>query len=235
MSSSHATADPLAADLRRIFGDRLLSVVLYGSHAENDGGDAPVTCLALVRTLTVADLDACARASHAWRRQRFATPLILPESEFRRSFDAFPLEYSEIVRAHVRVYGDDPFDGVAIASDDLRRACETQVKSHLVHLRQEYIKAAGKPHEIATLVTTSSPAFAALLRNVARLHGATSGDRGTVTREGARLAGLPEAVVAAILAFEHPASIESVDASRIFPEHLTAVEQLASFVDTWRQ
>ena len=37
-----------------------------------------------------------------------ATPLILPESEFRRSLDAFPLEYGEIIRAHDIVYGERP-------------------------------------------------------------------------------------------------------------------------------
>jgi hypothetical protein len=49
--------------LRRVFGGRLRSVVTYGSHAEGDGGDEPVTCLALVESLTALDLEACARAA----------------------------------------------------------------------------------------------------------------------------------------------------------------------------
>ena len=69
-----------------------------------------------------------------------ATPLIVPADEFRRSLDAFPLEYGEIVRAHARVFGDDPFDGIPLAPEDLRRACETQVKGHLLHLREEFIE-----------------------------------------------------------------------------------------------
>ena len=69
--------------------------------------------------------------------------------EFRTSLDAFPLEYGEIIRAHQRVFGNDPFDGVAIAAADLRRACETQIKSHLVHLREGFIEAGGEPSDIA--------------------------------------------------------------------------------------
>lgn len=227
-------ADALVRDLRGIFSERLRSVVVYGSHAEDSAGDGPVTCLALVSTLGLDDLNACARATHAWHRRGLATPLILPEDEFRRSLDAFPLEYSEILRAHASLYGDDPFAGLRIALEDLRRACETQVKSHLLHLREEFIEAAGRPHAVAELVQASAPALAALLRNVARLHGVTTSDRIAATREGARLAGLADGIVADVLALEQPASVPATDPARLFPEYLAAVERLAKFVDGWR-
>lgn len=190
--------------------------------------------MALVTSLDTTDLDACARAVRGWRRNGLATPLILPEQEFRRSLDAFPLEYSEMIRAHTHVYGDDPFEGVAIAPDDLRRACETQIKSHLLHLREEYVEAGGRPQEVAEVVQASAAGLASLLRNVALLHGIRIGDRATATHEGARLAGLPESVVSAVLALEQPTSMTSTDPARLFPEYLTAVEQLAAFVDRWR-
>jgi hypothetical protein len=169
-----------------------------------------------------------------WARRRLATPLILPHQEFHRSLDAFPLEYGEIIRAHERVFGPDPFEGVAISREDLRRACETQIKSHLMHLREGYIESAGRPEAVADLVTTSAPAFAALLRNVARLNGGGASDRIGATHDGARLAGLADGIVADMLALEHKATIPTTDAARIFPEYLAAVEQLARAVDTWR-
>jgi hypothetical protein len=94
----------------------------------------------------------------AWRRERLATPLILPEDEFRRSLDAFPLEFGEIVRVHERVFGDDPFAGIAVTREDLRRACETQIKSHLLHLREGYLESGGRPEAVAELVAASAPA-----------------------------------------------------------------------------
>jgi hypothetical protein len=227
-------ADALVASLRNVFGSRLLSVLVYGVHADGTAQDDPVSCLVLVESLTQSDLDACSRLGAGWRRQALATPLILPEQEFRRSLDAFPLEYAEIVRAHARVFGDDPFAEAVIQPEDLRRACEAQVKSHLVHLRQSYIEAGGKPHGIADLVVTSAPAFAALLRNVARLHGVATNDRTAATREGARVAGLGHGVVAEVLALESPPSVGATDPARLFPAYLATVEQLARFVDTWR-
>lgn len=232
-STWRAGADMLVSDLRHVFANRLRSVVAYGPHIEGVA-DAPLTCLALVESLGLSDLEACARVAPEWARRHVATPLILPEEEFRRSLDAFPLEYGEIVRAHERVFGDDPFDGIPIPREDLRRACETQVKGHLVHLREGFIEAGNRPHHVAEVVTASAPAFASLLRNVARLTGASATSRSEATLEGARAAGVSEGVVRDVLALEHPGSMPTADAARLFPEYLTAVEQLARAVDTWR-
>jgi hypothetical protein len=229
-----AAAELLAADLTRVFGDRLRSVCVYGAHVEGEGGNTPISCLALVTSLTTSDLDACSRALHGWQRHGLATPLLLGEQEFARSLDAFPLEYAEMQRAHAHVYGRDPFDAVTIAREDLRRACETQVKSHLLHLREEYLEAAGRPLAVADLVLASAPGFAALVRNIARLQGVGGNDRATVTREGARLAGIGDGVVADVLALERPDGVTTADPARLFPEYLAAVEQLARFVDGWR-
>ena len=106
---------------------------------------------------------------------------------------------SNMARSSARtreLYGDDPFAQASISRADLRRACETQVKSHLVHLREGFIEARGIPSAVGELVRTAAPAFAALLRNVARLADVHSSDRMDATREGARSAGLPEGLVA---------------------------------------
>jgi hypothetical protein len=226
-------ARAVSSELQAIFGARLRSVVAYGAHLDNHS-DGPVTCLALVDTLTVTDLDACAARAAGWHRAQIAVPLILPTDEFRESLDAFPLEYGEILRAHETVAGDDLLAGVTIAADDVRRACETQVKSHLIHLREAYMESGVNPTAVSDLVRASAPAFGALLRNVARLFGVHSSSRMQTTLDGARAAGLPERVVADVLALERPAAMPQTDAARLFPEYLAAVEQLARSINSWR-
>lgn len=223
----------LVSDLHNIFGDRLRSVVAYGPHLEGNSG-APLTCLALVTELAAADLEGCARAAARWQRRQIATPLILPVSEFRSSLDAFPLEYGEIIRTHQRVFGEDPFAGVTIAREDLRRACETQVKSHLVHLREGFIETGGRPRDVADLVATSAAGFTALLRHVAWLNGSATTNRVEATRDGARAAGLADGIVSEMLTLEGNSSVPTADPARLFPEYLAAVEQLARAIDTWR-
>ena len=223
----------LVSDLREVFGARLQSVVAYGPHLDGQTS-GPLTCLALVTDLAVGDLESCARHSARWERRRIATPLLLSEAEFRRSLDAFPLEYGEIIRAHHRVFGDDPFDGITIPRDDLRRACETQIKSHLLHLREGFIEAGGRPRAVAELVAKSAPAFTALLRHLAWLNGSTTTDRVQATREGARAADVPDTVTGDMLALEQNTTVPTSDPARLFPDYLAAVEQLARVVDAWR-
>lgn len=223
----------LVTDLRSVFGDRLQSVVVYGAHA--DGASShPVTCLALVDRVGLADLESCARHTARWHKAGLATPLLLPESEFRTSLDAFPLEYGEIMRSHQRVFGDDPFAGVTIGREDLRRECETQIKSHLLHLREGFLEAKGDPAAIGDVVAGSAAAFTALLRHVAWLTGADTTDRVQATREGAKAAGVADTIVADMLALENHTAMRTSDPARVFPEYLAAVEQLARTVDAWR-
>ena len=228
-----SAAQGLVGDLRNVFGDRLRSVVAYGPHIEGHTATF-LSCLALVTSHDVPDFEACARHAARWRRNRIATPLVLSETEFQTSLDAFPLEYGEIIRAHQRVYGSDPFDGVAIAQADLRRACETQIKSHLVHLREGFLESGGAPSAVADVVAASAPAFTALLRHVAWLSGSPARDRLDATREGARAAGITEGLVADMIALEEKPGVRANDPARLFPAYVHAVEQLARTVDSWR-
>jgi hypothetical protein len=225
-------AGVLVADLQTVFGDRLRSVVAYGPRVEGDE-DSPLSCLALVASLEAGDLEKCARLADRWGRADLSIPLVVPEREFRRSLDAFPLEYGEIIRAHERVHGDDPFTGIAIAIEDLRRACELQARSHLLHLRERFIETGGRPAAVGTLVAASAPGFTALLRNVARLSGVNTSDRVEATRSGGRAAGVADAMVTDMLNLERQPGIPATDPSRLFPEYLAAVERLSQAVDRW--
>ena len=80
--------------------------------------------IALVERLTFADLHAVRTARPTGARRSLAVPLILEREEFLRTLDVFPLEYGDIIAHHVIVAGTDPFAGVRVAPDDVRRACE---------------------------------------------------------------------------------------------------------------
>src|SRR2546428_13049081 len=173
--------DALVGDLRNVLAERLRSVVVYGAHAEGAGDSEPVLCLALVATLESADLDACARFASSWKRQGLAIPLLLPGIEFRRSLDAFPLEYAEIMHAYKRVYGEEPFAGMTIRPEGLRGACETQAKSLLLHLREGFLEAGGPPHEGAQPGGGAAPPVSAPPPDVGRPHHGKVKETGAAT------------------------------------------------------
>jgi hypothetical protein len=222
---------PLAAalhDLQHIFGERLQAFVAYG-----DPGATPAPSLALVHAIIADDLNRCAARVVSWHRAGCATPLMLTRDEFAGSLDAFPIEYGEILDTHRVLFGANPFAGLAIRDEDLRRACEVQVKSHLVHLRENYLECGGRPAEVAAFVADSAPAFALLLRRLARL------DDVPVTTSAELVAyassrKLDARLVGDLLALARSGDGSGVDVMKLFPDYLAAVEALWRFADQWR-
>ncbi len=82
-----------------VFGTRLQALVAYGLDAPSD--PPVVHSLGLVDRLTFDDLAACVPLTSNWHRRGLAVPLLLEVDEFRRTLDAFPLEYGEIIADHV--------------------------------------------------------------------------------------------------------------------------------------
>ena len=228
----NAHGGPLAAplhDLQHIFGERLQAFVAYG-----DPHATPVLSLALVHALSADDLNRCAARVSSWHRAGCATPLMLTRDEFAGSLDAFPIEYGEILDTHRVLFGTNPFTGLAIRDEDLRRACEVQVKSHLVHLRENFLECGGRPSEVAAFVADSAPAFALLLRRLARLDGVAVTTSAELVAFASSRTRLDARLVGDVLALAKNRGGSGVDAMRLFPEYLAAVEAVWRFVDTWR-
>jgi len=201
-------------DLREMFGDRLRSVVAYAVTDRVPGTPQPM--LVIVEALTPADLRDCAARVVRWQESGIATPLFLETAEFPRSLDVFPFEFGAIIADHVIVSGENPFGGLQIDQEDLRRACEVQARSHLLHLREGYIETQGRSDALAALITRSSGPLSALLRSVARL-------KGTQFADG----------VLGQIANLHSQELSSDTARRLFPEYLSAVEHLTNEIDRW--
>lgn len=212
-------SDAVAAldrDLRDIFGGRLRSLVAYATGDRSKGAAQPT--LVVVEALTPADLRACAARVAVWHDAGLATPLMLEAPEFARSLDAFPFEFGAILADYEVVSGGDPFEGLRVDPADVRRACEVQARSHLLHLREGYIETRGRSDALADLIARSSPPLSALLKSVARL------DAGrTVDPVLAEVAGLGAGPVSPDIA------------RRLFPQYLSAIEHLTNEIDRWGQ
>jgi hypothetical protein len=244
----------LERELRDIFAARLQSLVAYGQasrqstvdsrqSAGSQTGDAsahgshPTPALtrtmAIVVSLVENDLRACAGAVSKWHDAGFATPLLLTAGELERSLDAFPLEFGAIIADYELVAGRDPFEGLAIAPTDLRRACEVQARSHLLHLREGFLETHGRGDAAAVLIVRSAAPFAALLASIARLQGLEARDQLAAGRHAERALQLPPGVVTEVVQLAHVTEISAADAMRIFPAYLDAAERLARYVDGW--
>jgi hypothetical protein len=228
---AHRLAEQLARDLRAILQERLRALVVFGAHATGSpGADDPVHTLALVQALEFSDLDACAHRAGTWRRRGLAAPVLLPVEEFARSLDAFPLEFGAIIAHHAPVYGRDPFEGLTVHAEDLRRACEVQVRAHLLHLREGYLETGGEPGGIERLVRNSAAPLLTLVTNLAALDGSDGPPELGAFVE--RAAGDAAPALRDVLALAYD-QLPTTDAARLFPAYLAATERLTAYVDRW--
>ena len=232
-----SVTDGLVSDLRAIFAGRLRSVCVYGRHA-GDGAappGTPIHSLALVGdAVGLPDLEGCARVAAGWLRKGLAVPLVIGEREFARSLDAFPVEFGAILASHRVIYGGDPFAGLSVPLDDLRRACEVDAKGHLLHLREAFIEAAGSPAAIAAIIEASAAPLRSLLTNMARLDGVTTSHLAAVTGHATATLGPAHGRTIANVLSLAETPLGQGDAARLFPAYLAAAEALANYVDVWR-
>jgi hypothetical protein len=229
-------ADSLAADLQRVFGTRLQSVIAYNM-AGVARDEEPLRTVALVERLTFEDLVACTPHADRWHRMGVAVPLLLTGEEFFRSLDVFPLEYGEIIARHVLVWGSNPFEDARVADGDLRRACELQAKSHLIHLRESFLERGINPREVTRLIAASAPQFRVVLTHITQLAGGprfaaySDADLAEVTE---RNVGVPAALVREVLSAQSGVSTIA-DPTALLSRYIAASERVWDYVDSWRR
>ena len=174
----------------------------YGPHVEGDS-TAPLTCLALVASLTADDLDACATLSRAGggrtspRRSSFPTPSSDGRSTRFRSSTAKSSARISSSTGTIR----------SSTSSSRRPTCAAPARRRSRVTWSTCARASSSRADdraaVASLVAASAPAFTALLRNVARLNGVHTTDRGEATRHGAQAVRIPEQLVSDLLSLEH--------------------------------
>ena len=227
----------LGRDLARVFGGRLQSLVAYTGH----DGDGALHSLAVVEALSFQDLTACLPLAEGWHRHQLAVPLMLSGEELRRTVDIFPLEYASIIATHAVVFGRSPFDGISIEAADLRRACEAQAKSHLIHLREAFLESHGEARGVAGLIASSAPAFRGILTNIARLPDPAVPHADSIELSDDSLAhmaetriGVPAALVRDVLSSATSGQSSIAEPSALLARYIHAAQRVWEYVDRWR-
>lgn len=163
-------------DCRTVFGDDLVSVLLYGSAA---GGEfrPGVSDLNLALVLRTAGAEPLRRASgrlSRWRRWGFTAPLVLEESHLEGSAAVFPIEFCEMKRAHRVLFGTDPLLDLAVDTRNLRVQCEYEMQAKLLSLRQDYLRGAASAPATLRLAHDALKSFLIIMRNALTLLGESS-------------------------------------------------------------
>jgi len=188
------TLETFATRVAESLGPRLVSLLLYGSGARQRGAESGEQ--ASMNTLLIVDrvdADLFSRVGapvRDWVSAQHPPPLVLTDQEWRDSADAFPIEYEDIREAHRVLAGRNPWAGISVRREDVRRQLEQELMGKLVHLRQAYVAEWNRPKRLAEVMRDTRGGFLAMLRAVLRLAGRTPpADPAALVRDAASLIG----------------------------------------------
>lgn len=235
MDDQRKRAAAFAEQLAALYGDDLVSVVLYGSAARGGfrQGASDLNLLVVLEKLDLERLQRATGTTRNWIAEGNPPPLMLSRSEWSGSADVFPLEYSDIKDGHVLLFGEDLFSTIRIDPEHLRLQTEHELRSKKIQLR-EGLLVTGPGQEADQLLVRSLSAFLTLFRAMLRLSGRNvPRDPSAVIEAVAALTRFRPAPVLEILRARDSSSDElPMLGDDIAGGYLTAIESAVTWLDT---
>lgn len=169
--------DDFTHDLKKIFGERLKSIFIYGSKANANARQTAVdtNIMVITENITGDDLRKCTKTVKKWMgsccmfdKEKNPLPIFMGEREWFNSVDVYAMEYSDIKENYNIIYGENFINNLNIKKEDLRLQCESEMKNLLMRFRKQYILFADDYNAVnkSLLVVTKTlnAIFKAILR-----------------------------------------------------------------------
>jgi hypothetical protein len=223
--------------LRSTHGDNLAAVVLYGSAAAGDYVEmrSDYNLLIALNRITPADLRQAQAPMRNWQRLGHPMPVYFTISELNDAADVFPIEFYQMEKARIVLYGLDPFESLKLSDVNLRHQTEYELRSKLIQLRRLYIPASVSVEKLSALMSDSLASFAALFRPVLMLHGKEPPiAKPACVRETVKLLGLeaePFEQIFELRASGEETRLTEVEANDLFASYLEQIERVIEAVD----
>ena len=231
------TIEELVAQLQKVYGAQLRSVVLYGSAAagEHIPKRSDYNILVIVDELTMQHMRAGAAVARAWGEDGNPPPLTLTLAEWRGSADIFPMEYADILERHRVLHGTPPFDGISVDRRNLRLQLEHQAMGKLLKLRQGVLASGSDAKAQIELLGASLSTIMVIFRAVQRLHGAiASTDYERLSQDVAERVGFDAApFVRVVRHVRGTDKIGSSDVTAVLAGYVNGMQQLVSYLDRY--
>ena len=226
----------LIDDLRATHGDNLASVVLYGSAAAGDHIElrSDYNLLIALHRITPEDLRLAQAPMREWQRIGHPLPVYFTVEELSDAGDVFPIEFHQMAKARIVLFGKDPFEFVQLSDANLRHQTEYELRSKLIQLRRLYIPASVSTEKLCELMSDSLASFAALFRAVLLLHGKDAPvSKPDCVRATVQLLKLDAEPFEKIFEFRTSNSLprSESEANAIFGSYLLQIEQVVEAVD----
>ncbi len=157
------------------FGERLRSLVLFGSAAE--GHLRPTSDVNVIVILTAFDRAAADELREPLRVAQAAVGLeamFLLESEMQHALEAFAVKFADVLKRRRILFGTDPFTGVSVSRDaEIARVRQVLLNLSL-RLREQYVLRSLREEQAAVALAEAAGPLRACAAAICELEGRTS-------------------------------------------------------------
>jgi len=228
--------EEFTADYTRAFGQDLVGISLYGSAAGGEyvPGRSDLNFLIVLTLNGIENLEKAFKIVERWQKRKVSVPVFVTVDYVTTSLDVFPIEYLDMQRRHVKVYGTDILEGLVFDPEHIRLQCEREIKGKLLLLREGFLETGGRARDLKELVSRSLPAFTALFGAVLHLKGAeVPHAKSEVVRKGCASLGLDGSVFEELVSVRRGDSrLKGEQLLSLFKKYLREVEAFSSLVDS---
>jgi predicted nucleotidyltransferase len=225
----------LLEQLKKAFGDQLISIVLYGSGATSDWreGSSDLNILCVVDRITPRELGLAEPILRWWHEAGNPAPLLLTPEEVRSSTDCYPMEFHDMKQHRRVLYGADLIEALEVDNKYYRAQVEQELRSKQLRLRQRAAEILSRPDRLQRLMTDSVSTFCVLGRHALVLAGETARwNKQELVEALGRHLGHPLTAVDEILSIRSAGKRSATqETTALLERYLTEVAQIVAFVD----
>lgn len=227
--------EDFTSDLKNIYGDDLVAIILYGSAARGEYiyKRSDINFLVVLSENGIRNLRSALSLIPKWKKRKVSTPLVLTNEYIRSSLDSFPIEFLAMKQHYKVIYGDDVLSDLEIKKEHLRLQCERELRSKLLYLRENYLNTKGKQVLIKDLIDVSIPAFASIFSALLYLkETAVPGLKQQIFTTTAKIFGLNGDVFDRILKLQEKKSkLKRADINQLIEQYIDQIRNLINLVD----
>jgi hypothetical protein len=161
----------LVDSLSKALGDRLLSVLIYGSKASGEyrEGRSDVNVFVVIDDVSWETLERMGPSIHQWVRADQSLPVLVQNSELQTYADSLPIEFLDMQDHHQVVFGRNPLQGLIVGKSSLRAQCAQELAVKQLKLRQALLLSKRDPRRLTDLLLSTLPSVLTLYRAILRL------------------------------------------------------------------
>jgi predicted nucleotidyltransferase len=227
--------DEFVGRLTSALGDKLVSVVLYGSAVTGDFQEkvSDLNVLCVLKHVGLAELEQADPAVDWWMKKKQPAPVLLSTEELSNARDAFAIEFLDIRAAYRILRGEDLIAAIEVDPAHHRYQVEHELRSRLLRLRERYLALQNDRQGVVQLMVDSIPTFAALFRHALMLSGVNAPvKKRAIFQEAAARFGVSKSPFDALLDVrEGTRRLQDTEIRTVFEEYLQQISRTVEYVD----